>query len=302
MAQQKKHGSTRHSGERSATRAPKRRQEAPTSATPTLNERMRRSGKWVFLGLAIVFGFSFVFAGIGSGGGLSLADLIGRSQNASPTPTTTASDASVKKAEAAAKEAPKDPQAWIELAQAEIAAGQLDEVAAAAKKAVALAPRDAAVQSAVADVYLAQAAAILQKAQAEYAAAQSEGLVDGRTPVPQQVVPGQANGLDAFLAAQQAVQSAVSAAASAKVGPLQTQANDAYQAAVAAQKVVTEVKADDPAAWFRLAQIETSANDAQGAIDAYRMFIKLAPEDPLVSKVKEEIKRLQDTLKPQTTG
>ena len=62
--------------------------------------------------------------------------------------------------------------------------------------------------------------------------------------------------------------------ASAKVAPLQTQANDAYQAAVAAQKVVTELKADDPAAWFRLAQIETSANDAKGAIEAYREFIK----------------------------
>ena len=88
MAQQKKHGSTRHSGERTSTRAPKRRQEAPTSATPTMNERMRRNGKWVFLALAVVFGFSFVFAGIGTGGGLSLADLIGQSQNSSPTPTT----------------------------------------------------------------------------------------------------------------------------------------------------------------------------------------------------------------------
>lgn len=302
MAQQKKHGSTRHSGDRTSTRAPKRRQEAPSSATPTLNERMRRSGKWVFLALAVVFGFSFVFAGIGTGGGLSLLDLIGQSQNSSPTPTTAASDDGVKKAEAAAKAAPKDPQVWIALAQAEVGAGQLDKVAEAAKKAAELAPRDAAVQSAVADVYLAQAAAILQKAQAEYAKAQGEGLVDGRSPVPQQVIPGQANAIDPFQSAQQSVQSAIASAASAKVAPLQTQANDAYQAAVAAQKVVTELKPDDPAAWFRLAQIETSANDAEGAIDAYRQFIKLAPEDPLVSKVKEEIKRLQDTLKPAPTG
>ena len=66
MAQQKKHGSTRHSSDSTATRAPKRRQEAPSSATPTMNERMRRSGKWVFLGLAVVFGFSFVCHQVGS--------------------------------------------------------------------------------------------------------------------------------------------------------------------------------------------------------------------------------------------
>ena len=299
---QKKHGSTRHSSDATATRAPKRRQEAPSSATPTMNERMRRNGKWVFLGLAIVFGFSFVFAGIGTGGGLSLADLIGRSQNSSATPTTTASDNAVQKAEAAAKASPKDPQAWLSLAQAEIAAGQLDKVAEAVQKASALAPRDAVVQGAVADAYLAQAAAALQKAQSEYTAAQGQGMVNGRSPVPAQVVPGQSNGTDAFQTAQQAIQSQVLSEASTKVSPLQTQATDAYKAAVAAQQIVTEVRAEDPAAWFRLAQIQTAANDAQGAIDAYGKFVELAPEDPLVSKVKDEIKRLEDSLKPAATG
>ena len=299
---QKKHGSTRHSSDATATRAPKRRQEAPSSATPTMNERMRRNGKWVFLGLAIVFGFSFVFAGIGTGGGLSLADLIGRSQNSSATPTTTASDNAVQKAEAAAKASPKDPQAWLSLAQAEVAAGQLDKVAEAVQKASALAPRDAVVQGAVADAYLAQAAAALQKAQSEYTAAQGQGMVNGRSPVPAQVIPGQSNGTDAFQTAQQAIQSQVLSEASTKVSPLQTQATDAYKAAVAAQQIVTEVRAEDPAAWFRLAQIQTAANDAQGAIDAYGKFVELAPEDPLVSKVKDEIKRLEDSLKPAATG
>ena len=300
MAQQKKHGSKRHSDDKASTRAPKRRQEAPSSATPTMNERMRRNGKWVFLGLAIVFGFSFVFAGIGTGGGLSLADLIGQKNNASPTPTTTASDDAVQKAEAAAKATPKDPQAWLAVAQAEVAAGQLDQVTANVQKAAGLAPKDAAVQAAVADAYLALAGAALQKAQTEYSAAQGKGTVNGRSPVPQQVVPGQSNAIDAFQTAQQAVQSSVLSAASTKVTPLQTQATDAYKAAVAAQQVVTDVKAEDPAAWFRLAQIQTAANDAQGAIDAYGKFVELAPDDPLVSKVKDEITRLKKSLQPST--
>ena len=305
MAQQKKHGSKRQSQEQAATRAPKRRQEAPGSATPTLNERLRRGGKWIFLALAVVFAFGFVFAGIGTGGGLSLADLIGQRQNSSPAQTTAASDSAVQKAEAAAKKAPDDPQAWLDFAQAAVAAGQLDKVADAARKASELAPDDATVQEGVADVYLAEAAAALQKAQTEYAKAQGEGTVNGRAPLPQQVIPGQANGIDAFQTAQQAIQSSVLSAASTKVQPLQTQADEAYKAAVAAQEAVTKAKADDPAAWFRLAQIQTAANDAQGAIDAYRKFIALAPEDPLVTKVKDEIKRLQDSLNPAaatTTG
>ena len=302
MAQQKKHGSTRHSSDSTATRAPKRRQEAPSSATPTLNERLRRGGKWVFLGLAVVFGFSFVFAGIGTGGGMSLTDLIGQSRNTEPAATTAASDSAVQKAEAAAKAAPQDPQKWLALAQAQVAAGQLDNVAEAVEKAASLAPRDPIVQSAVADAYLAQAAAALQKAQSEYAAAQGKGTVNGRSPLPAQVIPGQSNGTDAFQTAQQAIQSAVLSEASTAVSPLQTQATDAYKAAVAAQQVVTEVKAEDPAAWFRLAQIQTAANDAQGAIDAYEQFVDLAPEDPLVTNVKDEIKRLKDSLKPAATG
>ena len=83
------------SREASSTKGRRRRQEAPGSATPTLNERMRRNGKWVFLFLAVVFAVTFVFAGVGTSGP-SLSDLIGRNSNSSPTPTTSGSDSAVK--------------------------------------------------------------------------------------------------------------------------------------------------------------------------------------------------------------
>ena len=301
MARSNKTNGSRSSTEGSATRTTKKRQEAPYSATPTLNERLRKNGKWVFLLLAVVFAITFVFAGVGTSGP-SLIDLLGQDSDSSPTETVQKSNTAVQKAEAAAKATPEDPQAWITLAQAEIANDQLDKVPAAAAKAAELAPEDAAVQSTVADIYLAQAAAALQKAQALYATAQGGGLVDGRTAVPQQVIPGQSSGAIPFQTAQESISSAKLADVSAEVSPLQTQANDAYVAAVAAQTTVTELEPKDPAAWFRLGQIATAANDTTGAITAYEKFVKLAPADPLTKKVEEEIKRLKESQLPLQTG
>jgi cytochrome c-type biogenesis protein CcmH/NrfG len=301
MARSNNTNGSRSSTEASATRTTKKRQEAPYSATPTLNERLRKNGKWVFLLLAVVFAITFVFAGVGTSGP-SLIDLLGQDSDSSPTETVQKSNTAVQKAEAAAKATPEDPQAWITLAQAEIANDQLDKVPAAAAKAAELAPEDAAVQSTVADIYLAQAAAALQKAQALYATAQGGGLVDGRTAVPQQVIPGQSSGATPFQNAQESISSAKLADVSAEVSPLQTQANDAYVAAVAAQTTVTELEPKDPAAWFRLGQIATAANDTTGAITAYEKFVKLAPADPLTKKVEEEIKRLKESQLPLQTG
>ena len=301
MARSNKTNGSRSSTEASATRTTKKRQEAPYSATPTLNERLRKNGKWVFLLLAVVFAITFVFAGVGTSGP-SLIDLLGQDSDSSPTETVQKSNTAVQKAEAAAKATPEDPQAWITLAQAEIANDQLDKVPAAAAKAAELAPEDAAVQSTVADIYLAQAAAALQKAQALYATAQGGGLVDGRTAVPQQVIPGQSSGATPFQTAQESISSAKLADVSAEVSPLQTQANDAYVAAVAAQTTVTELEPKDPAAWFRLGQIATAANDTTEAITAYEKFVKLAPADPLTKKVEEEIKRLKESQLPLQTG
>jgi cytochrome c-type biogenesis protein CcmH/NrfG len=300
MTQAKKHGSTRKSTDTSSTRGQRGRQEAPGSATPTLNERLRRSGKWVFLALAIVFGFGFVFAGVGTGGGLSLADLIGQSQSSAPT-TTAASASEVQKAEAKAKGS-TDPQAWLDYAQAAVAAGQLDAAKAAAVKAGELAPADAKVQGAVADVYLAVAGSAISKAQTLYADAQAKGLVNGRSPVPNQVIPGQVQAADPFQAAASSAASASSSDVMAKITPLQTQATDAYKAAAAAQAVVVKVSPQDPAAWFRLAQFQTAASDTAGAVVSYGKFVELAPDDPLAQKVKDEIAALKKQLKGSAGG
>jgi cytochrome c-type biogenesis protein CcmH/NrfG len=276
----------------SATKSPKSKQEAPYSVTPTLNERLRKHFKWVFALLAIVFALMFVVAGVGTGGP-SIIDMLGNSGGSSDTPAAVPANTAVKDALAETKSAPDDPQAWLALAEAYVNTGAFTDVPAAAEKAAELAPKDAAVQGAIADVYLALAGAALQEAQTEYAAAQANSNLAGRPAVPLSVIPGQSNGATQFQTAQESISNTVMAAASAKVTPLQTEATDAYQAAVVAQTIVTELEPTDPAAFFRLGQISSAANDSAVAIAAYKKFVKLAPNDPLTSKVKEEIARLE---------
>ncbi len=192
--------------------------------------------------------------------------------------------------------APKDPQAWIALAQAYVNTGETSKAPDALQKAAALAPKDVEVQTTIADVYLALAGSALQRAQAEYAAAQSGGIINGLAAVPQTIVPGGSHGVTAFQTAQESIASAQLQAVNTLVTRLQTEATDAYTAAVEAEKIVTELTPLDPAAWFRLGQISTAANDVPGAIAAYQRFVKLAPEDPLTQKLKDEIARLMEAL------
>ncbi len=285
MAQGKRTSSSRKGGGST-------NQQAPESFTPTLNERLRTKGRWIFAFLAGVFALTFVVAGVGTGGP-SFLDLLGQEQ-AAEAPETVAADDAVQRALQGTKDAPDDPQAWLALATAYINGGQYDKATEPAERAAELAGDDAQQQSAIADAYLALAAAVLQKAQEAYAGAQGAGLVNGRPSIPQNLIPGGSQGATPFQTAQEALASAGFQAAAEAAGPYQTQADQAYRAAITAQERVTKASPDDPAAWFRLGQIAGAANDPQLAISAYGEFVRLAPDDPLVKQVEEEIDRLEE--------
>ena len=298
MARTKRTGSTGTSTGGAAPRTGRQRQETHDSAALTLNERLRKHFRWLFALLAVIFALMFVVAGVGTSGP-SMLDLIGQG-GSDPAPTIPAQSA-VMDAEAKTRAEPQSAQAWVDLAQAYIGAGQSTKAAQSAHTAAELAPKDAAIQASIADVYLAQAAAALQLAQKVYAEVQNTND-GGLSAVPQSIIPGQASGIDAFQAAREALTIAGFQQAMAKVTPLQTEATTAYNEAVKAQGAVTAITPDDPAAWFRLGQISGVANDNPGAIAAYAQFLKLAPNDPLVSQVKEEIDRLTKASAGVSTG
>lgn len=264
-------------------------QDGPASATPLLNERLRKQGKWIFAALAVIFALMFVIAGVGTGGP-SMLDLLDdeRAAEVEVEPEGSA----LQKAVIATEESPDDPQAWIELAQARVNADEPAEAVEAAAKAAELAPDDPAIQQQVADVYLAQAAAVGTEAQRVYENVGTSGATV-RPVVPVTVVIGQSTGSDAFRSAVEAVDNERFQAAVEEVTPLQEQAQAAYDAAVGALRAATDATPQDPALWFRLGQVAGAAGDTATALEAYRTFIELVPNDPLVTQVNEEIDRLE---------
>lgn len=270
-------------------RAERTEQEGPASATPLLNERLRKQGKWIFAALAIIFALMFVVAGVGTGGP-SMLDLLDDERAAEVEVAPEGSE--LQKAVIATEERPDDPQAWIELAQARVNADEPAEAVEAAEKAAELAPDDAQIQQEVADVYLAQAAAVGSEAQKVYDDVGTSGATT-RPVVPTVVIIGQTSGSDAFRTAIETVDNQRFQAAIDEVSPLQQQAQEAYDAAVAALRTATVATPEDPALWFRLGQVAAAAGDNEAALEAYRTFVELVPNDPLVTQVNEEIDRLE---------
>lgn len=270
-------------------------QEAPNSATPLVNERLRQKGKWIFAALAVIFAVSFVVAGVGTGGP-SLVDLFEaeRAEEAVVEPA----DQALVNARAATEASPDDAAVWIALARAYVNADDTDEAVIAAAKAAELAPDDAGVQGDVADIYLAQAGAATTEAQRVYREIDGGGA-SLRPPVPTVVIIGQSSGGDAFRSAIESTENQRFQEALAAVQPLQVTIQEAYTNAVRAQEAAAAADPRSPAVWFRLGQIAGAAGDDAVALQAYRTFIELVPDDPLVTQVQEEIDRLEGAGQPQ---
>jgi tetratricopeptide (TPR) repeat protein len=251
-----------------------------------MHERLRKSARWVYLGLALVFAVSFVVAGVGTGGP-ALSDLIQDQQNDENNTVATSSD-SLKDAQAAVTARPNDPQAWLTLADAQQGAGDLVKASESADKAISLAKDDPDVNEAAAEIYSARAADNQTKANAYFTRYQQLGS----TALPTYVYPGAGDAQDPLsLASQNASQQ--------ELDDLLTRAQPFQDAAAAASKksadalaVVTKARPDDAGAWFNLGVAASAANDTATAIKAFDSFLELAPGDPLADQVRSEVLRL----------
>ena len=119
--------------------------------------RMRRSAKWAFALLAVVFAGTFAFLGVGSGQGAGLLDLthwFGGSSN----PITSL--------EKKVSKNPADAAAYLQLAQALGAKGETDKAIGAYQHYTGLRPRSPEGWSGLADEYF-------KKAQSQSKALQS---------------------------------------------------------------------------------------------------------------------------------
>ena len=275
---------------------------------PLFNERIRKSGKWVFLGLVLVFAASTVLSGVGATNSApNLLDYLqNRESNAGVTTPTSPTSERITQAQAATKAKPDDAAAWLALGEAYAALAPENAVAAtrnheeAAKafaQAAKLKPGDIAIQERLGEAYAVQAGDAQSQIQRLYAEAQqvtSGGSTDAL------VIPGGGANADPFTKARSEIVSERANAIYAKAAPFQEALQEATTKAVAAYKKVADAKPNDGNALFTLGSVAASGGDTETAITAFEKFLKLFPGDPVSEQVKETVKQLKAQAAPPT--
>jgi tetratricopeptide (TPR) repeat protein len=246
--------------------------------------RLRRQAKWMFVLLALVFGLGYVIFNVGGTiPGTGLGDILQNAGGADGRPD-------VGDAEDEARDNPKDPEAKLELADAYTQNDRPDDAIPVLEQYLELRPKDADVVSRLAGLYMGQGA----RNQQEAALAQAE--VQAAAPGTQ-FAP--ASGLVTQLRAQGEVAKALSAEANERLSRASSEAGLAFQQARDMYKKLAGLTPDDSSVQFSLAQASEQAGDYPSAIAAYKQFMKLAPDDPNVPAIRQQITLLEQQLKLQ---
>jgi tetratricopeptide (TPR) repeat protein len=252
--------------------------------------KLRRQARWVFVFLAVVFGAGFVFFGVGSGSG-GISDLL--QGNFSDLFSSNPSDKEADKARDQIKENPKNAQAYRDLATALESSGKSQEAIAPLERYRALRPRDTDALNELASLYLTKADQARIRAQAVQEEAGGALATSTFDPNPSskigQALTGTADPITGADPINKAVQSIVSERSSKAF----TEYSDAYKKAVSVYRAITKASPTDPSGWFQLAQAAEASGDTRTAIQAYERFLKLAPDDPNASAVRQRIKQLK---------
>ena len=247
--------------------------------------KLRAHARWMFVLLAVVFAGGFVFLGVGSGSaGLgdvlqgNWSDLFGSGSGSS---------AQVEKNQKRIDKNPKDYAAYRELATAQAADGELDAAIATLQNLKSVNPKDTEGLSLLASIYLRKAD--VARTEAAVAQAEAQTVVSPSTFAP---APTTAIG-KAYQSFSGPIATVLETKVNDKFQAAYTKMTAAYGQAVAAYQEVVKLNPKDANTQFALAQTAEQAQDAKTAIAAYKTFLELAPEDPLVPAVRQRVKQLQ---------
>ena len=244
--------------------------------------KLRRRARWVFAFLALAFGIGFVAFGVGTGvSGTSLGDvfrdIIGQRS----------AGADVSDAQERALANPQDAAAQLEWANALQQAGRLREAITALERYTALREDDADALRQLANLWGSVASRAGQEAEtARLEAAQASSIQTFAQPDSPFLQEAEQNKIAQTLAAE--------ANDRASAAELEAQQASAQQQEVYVQ--LTELVPEDPSIYLSLGLAAQAARDYGAAIDAYREFLALAPNDPTADQVKAQIKVLEQAL------
>jgi tetratricopeptide (TPR) repeat protein len=248
--------------------------------------RLRRQAKWMFVFLALVFGLGYVVFNVGGTiPGTGLGDILQSAGDGSGRP-------SVGDAQDKVREHPNDPAAKLALADALTQNDRSEEAIPVLEQYLDQRPRDADVVSRLAGLYMGQGATHSQDAavaQAEVQAANPGSLF------------APSDGLMAQLRTGGEATKALSSDANQRLSQASSEAVLSFQQARDLYKRLTQLTPNDSSVQFSLASASEQAGDYDSAIQAYQQFIKLAPDDPLVPQIKQQIQLLeaQKRIQPQ---
>jgi tetratricopeptide (TPR) repeat protein len=245
--------------------------------------KLRRRAKWVFAFLALAFGIGFVAFGVGTGvSGSSLGDvlrdIIGQ-QSAGED---------VGEAQEKALANPQDAEAQLAWANALQQDGRIRDAITALERYTALREGDTDALRQLANLWGSVASRARQEAEtARVEATEASGAQSFAQPDSPFLQDAEQNKIAQTLAAE----------ANARAAAAEAEQQQAAGQQQAVYERLTTLLPEDPTLQLSLGLAAQEARDYQAAIDAYREFLALAPNDPSADQVKAQIKLLEQVLK-----
>jgi predicted Zn-dependent protease len=249
--------------------------------------RLRSHAKWVFVFLAFVFAASFVLFGVGSGSS-------GITEAMQSLFTRSSGGSSLSSLQDKAKEHPKDPKTWRDLATKLESQQKIVRATVALERYLKLKPKDEAALQEIAGLYTRRAADYytlygLTRYQQDLVSSTSPFRPDANKSI------GKALANDnPLLAAQSTVVDNRANSALQRLGVFNSKSEDAY-------KRLVKVAPKNATYQLQLGEVAANIGDKQTATAAYKAFLKLAPNDSLAPRAKQRLKELAAAPTATTT-
>jgi cytochrome c-type biogenesis protein CcmH/NrfG len=243
---------------------------------------MRRSAKWAFAFLAVIFAGTFAFLGVGSGNS-GLGDLLNGHLFGGSSSTPSIKDLQKKVAKN-----PKDASAYLQLGQALDEKGRTSDAIGAYRHYTVLRPRNVDGWNQLATEYLKKARE--QNTALQNVAATASPLVD-----PTEFSPGGKLG-QGLAGYADPLHESLTSSATARQAQLQPQLQATLHELVGAYKRAAALQPDDPTVQYQVAQIAEETGDLTTALAAYQRFVKRFPDDNFAPEAKKQIKLIKRQL------
>ena len=240
-----------------------------------LFEKIRRTQKPVFIFLALTFGLGFVLLGVGSGaGGVNPLEFLG-----DDSPTGSIGDLNEK-----VKDDPADADAWLDLARAYAADGQLDPALGAYASYLDLRPDD---------VDITVTAASLYEQRARNTAAEGSVYQLQLNALQAQQSATAASDLKLVTAFDDPLLVQLQQPLQAKATEYQSRVQGDLQQAIGLWQEAVKLEPANTTYWRALANDALSAQDYRTAVRALKKVVALEPDSPDRKQLESTIKQLE---------